>query len=122
MLARCVKTVNTQPGGKTVGVGRHRYRLRWILGIEVNHQKRDLTRVGVSSAPRPALARTGAGNNLLAFCVARDRGSPYAHVFGLPWSHRRTGFTLSSIVRGQGLSAHVRAQALDIVLSAHVRD
>jgi hypothetical protein len=34
MVARRVKTVNTQPGGKTVGAGRHRYRLRWILGIE----------------------------------------------------------------------------------------
>ena len=40
--ARRVKTVNTQPGGKTVGHGSDRYRLRWIVGIgassiEPNH-------------------------------------------------------------------------------------
>ena len=39
LLARRVKTVNTQLGGKTVGVGRHRYRLRWILGIEAYLQQ-----------------------------------------------------------------------------------
>ena len=32
-LAMRVKTVNTQPGGKTVGAQQHRYRLRWIPGI-----------------------------------------------------------------------------------------
>ena len=33
MLAMRVKTVNTQPGGKTVGGRIHRYRLRWSRGI-----------------------------------------------------------------------------------------
>ena len=33
LLARLVKTGNTQPGGKTVGGHHHRYRLRWIRGI-----------------------------------------------------------------------------------------
>ena len=31
--ARYVKTVNGLQGQKTVGVGEHRYRLRWIEGI-----------------------------------------------------------------------------------------
>ncbi len=31
-MARHVKTVNTQPRGKTVGACKHRYRLRWICG------------------------------------------------------------------------------------------
>ena len=32
-VARRVKTVNIQPGRKTVGHGCDRYRLRWIMGI-----------------------------------------------------------------------------------------
>ena len=35
--ARYVKTVNGLQGQKTVGVGEHRYRLRWSEGIQLDH-------------------------------------------------------------------------------------
>ena len=47
--ARYVKTVNTQPSGKTVGVYKHPNRLRWICG-NTNSQLRMM---------KPAKARIG---------------------------------------------------------------
>ena len=38
-MATRVKTVNMEPARKTVGVGRHRYRLRWASGTEAHRPK-----------------------------------------------------------------------------------
>ena len=71
MLAMRVKTVNTRLGGKTVGVGRHRYRLCWNPGIGAKpsnwHNRGRGTR-----PPRPALARVGAVAYVARFLPRRD--------------------------------------------------
>ena len=41
--ARYVKTVNGLQGQKTVGVGEHRYRLRWSEGKQLDHISKKVT-------------------------------------------------------------------------------